>query len=194
MSLRKARSTVILIVASMFSFSSVASASLIQVLVETNDYDAISVDGYFELDTTNPEEWVVSDWSLNVTLNEDPVLDTTNSMAFFTASATSSSVSFVAASAGGICGSNNECLTQLDIAFDPIGSAGQATVLSVSSVCATTMQLAFAPTTSTTCNRSTASIILTASTVVVPVPEPTAIVLFGIGMLAIYPIQRRLHR
>jgi len=194
MSLRKALSAIVFIAASLFGLSSVASASIINVLVETNDFDEISIDGFFELDTTNPESWEVTDWSLNVTLNADPNLNPLNS--FFVTNVGTSTISFNAYDP--LCDMNGDCLNSLDLTFAQIGSVSAGMQLGVTSVCATTSTLAFAPATSTVCNSSTASVTFMVSAVnggaVGAVPEPTALALFGIGMLVIYPIQRRLFR
>ncbi len=196
MSLRKALSPIIFIAASFLGLSSVASASIINVLVETNDFDAISIDGFFELDTTNPESWEVTDWSLDVTVNSDPNLNPFNS--FSVASAGTSMISFIANSPLAACDVNGDCLNSVDLTFAPIGNVSAGTQLGVTSVCATTSTLALATAIWTVCNSSTASITVMVTAVtgggVGAVPEPTALALFGIGMLVIYPIQRRLYR
>ena len=191
MSLRKALSPIVFIAASLFGLSSVASASMLNILVETNDYDVISVDGFFNLDTTDPDNWEVSDWSLNVTLEGDPNFNLSNSVAV--TNAAGSMVSFVANSPIGICDMYGTCLSRVDFTFQPIGVITGTTQVGVDSLCVTLASVTFAP--NQVCNTSTTSVMFTATPVAVAaVPEPTAIALFGIGMLVIYPIQRRLYR
>jgi len=153
--------------------------------------DLIAVDGFFILDTTDPNNWEVPDWSLNVTLEGDPGLTMLLSMAV--TDTAGSMVSAIANDPMGICDSFNTCLHSVDFTFQPIGSIGQPTQLTVTSLCVTLALVSFAP--NQACNTNTASALFMASPVAVgAVPEPTALAPFGIGMLVIHPIQRRRYR
>jgi hypothetical protein len=196
MSLRKALSPILFIAASLSGLSSAASASMFYFSVETNDYDLIGVDGFFVLDTT--DGGAVTDWDLNVTLQEDPGFTMANSWTTADVSAAGSMISFIANNPMDMCDSNGDCISQLDIVLQPIGAITGPTVIGVDSVCAwvTSTTVTFAPNTRQVCNSMTSSVMFTASPAggVAAVPEPTALALFGIGMLVIYPIQRRLYR
>jgi len=160
--------------------------------VASDETDLILVDGFFEIDTNAVDGFAVSDWSLDVTVVGDPNFNITNSIGTFGAGATSSTITFDAFTATSVCDGGGTCIQSLRFDTTPITATG-GTIALVSPVSVCVSFVAVAPSNCTIITNNTMTSVQLMGTVVSAVPEPSGIALFGIGMLAVYPLVRGRH-